>query len=111
MAVTNTGLSGGVVNGYRKFAVYDILPVTVRCGKRIRCSGGSYFENTARMYELRAYSDGSIASVLLQYGRLSTEKAPLSVLILQFFHTVKYRYSIPESKRIDQEGPAIRGKS
>ena len=43
------------------------------------------------MYELRACrSDGSFASEL-QYGRLSTEIAPLSVLILQFLHTVKYR--------------------
>jgi hypothetical protein len=45
------------------------------------------------MYELYACkSDGSFASVL-QYGRLSTENAPLSALILQFLHTVKYRYT------------------
>jgi hypothetical protein len=53
------------------------------------------------MYEFRACkSDGSIASVL-QYGRLSTENAPLSVLILQFLHTVKYRI-LPALKQIHQ---------
>jgi hypothetical protein len=93
MAVTYTGLSGGMVNGYRKFAEYytgNREGVVTEC----RVLGGSdffYFDNTARMYELRACkSDGSFASVL-QYGRLSTENAPLSVLILQFLHTAKYR--------------------
>jgi hypothetical protein len=43
------------------------------------------------MYELRACkSDGSVAGAL-QYSTLSTENAPLSELILQFLHAVKYR--------------------